>query len=263
MDPVRLGSAFRAARLHLGLPQRDLAERAGLHRTTIGRIEHGRLEGVTLGTLERVGRVLEIRLDLNARWRGGELARLIDAGHARLHELVARRLQATGWEVAPEASFSVFGERGAIDILAWHAPSRSLLVIELKTVLVEVGALMGGLDRKRRLAPTVAAERGWRPLRVGTWVVLTDTRTNRRRVAAVAAALRAAFPDDGRTMRRWLRHPDRPISALGFLTDEHVDSRSRTTFRVRPARERGGPRSSCQMSAGGDRWQADGWLRTR
>lgn len=33
----------------------------------------------------------------------------------------------------PEVSFSIYGQRGVIDILAWHAATRSLLVIELKT----------------------------------------------------------------------------------------------------------------------------------
>ncbi len=51
----------------------------------------------------------------------------------------------------------------SIDILAWHAASRSLLVIELKTELVDVQETVGTLDRKRRLAAQVAAERGWKP----------------------------------------------------------------------------------------------------
>jgi hypothetical protein len=63
--------------------------------------------------------------------------------------------------VVPEVSFSIFGERGVIDVLAWHAATRTILVIELKTVIADVNELIGNVDRKRRLAPRVAAERGW------------------------------------------------------------------------------------------------------
>jgi hypothetical protein len=66
-----------------------------------------------------------------------------------------------GWSIAPEVSFSIWGERGLIDILAWHAPTRSLLVIELKTAIVDVSGLVGTVDRKRRLAPEIARSRGW------------------------------------------------------------------------------------------------------
>lgn len=48
----------------------------------------------------------------------------------------------------PEVSFSIYGERGVIDLLAWHGPSRTLLVIELKTEVVDAAEMLGVLDRK-------------------------------------------------------------------------------------------------------------------
>jgi hypothetical protein len=53
------------------------------------------------------------------------------------------------------------GERGIIDVLAWHAGRRCLLVIELKTELVDPAALLAQVDRYRRLALALARERGW------------------------------------------------------------------------------------------------------
>jgi len=41
----------------------------------------------------------------------------------------------------------VYGERGVIDILCFHSPTGSLLVIELKTEIVDVQDLVGGVDR--------------------------------------------------------------------------------------------------------------------
>jgi hypothetical protein len=56
----------------------------------------------------------------------------------------------------------VFGERGSIDLLAWHESSRTLLVIELKTELTSVEETLRRHDSKVRLAPGIARERfGW------------------------------------------------------------------------------------------------------
>jgi hypothetical protein len=56
-------------------------------------------------------------------------------------------------------SYSVYGERGSIDLLAWHPAIRTLLVIEVKTEVSSVEAMLRKHDEKVRLAPRVAAER--------------------------------------------------------------------------------------------------------
>ena len=45
---------------------------------------------------------------------------------------MVRLLVAAGWEVVPEATFNEFGERGSIDILAFHPKHGALLVVEVK-----------------------------------------------------------------------------------------------------------------------------------
>jgi hypothetical protein len=75
------------------------------------------------------------------------------AGHAALHEAVARYLNGVpGWIHSPEVSFAVFRERGVIDILAFHPPTGSLLVIELKTELVSLEDLLSTMDVRLRHA---------------------------------------------------------------------------------------------------------------
>ncbi len=144
--------------------------------------------------------------------------RLLNADHSRLHEVVAGVLEDhPSWLSQPEASFAIYGERGAIDILAFHAPSASLLVIELKTVIADVQDVVGGLDRKARLASRVAHERGWSTRSISVWLAVSETRTNRRRLAEHRAMLRAAFPDDGRRLRSWLGSPVGVVRALSFL----------------------------------------------
>jgi hypothetical protein len=45
-----------------------------------------------------------------------------------------------------------------------------LLVVEVKTAIVDVAELLGTLDGKRRLAVRVARERGWQPTATSSWL---------------------------------------------------------------------------------------------
>lgn len=217
VDDTRLGSIVRALRRRRGWRQVDLAVAAGCSRGTISRIERGQLDEIVLATLRRVAGILEMRLDLIPRWHGGELDRLVARGHAELHEAFATFLAARpGWTMRPEVSFAVYGERGIIDVLAWHEATRSILVVELKTELVDVMDLMSTMDRRRRLAVRIAADLGWNAASVSSLVVLTGGRTNRRRVAEHRTVLRAAFPSDGRSLSAWLDDPRAPVGILAM-----------------------------------------------
>jgi hypothetical protein len=184
----------------------------------VARIERGALDSIPLAKVRRVAETLGARFDTLVRWQGADLGRLLDARHAAMHEATARFLGGLdGWQFEPEVSFSIYGERGIIDILAWHAGRRMLLVIELKTEIVEVSGLLGTMDQRRRLATQIGARFGWDAASVSTWVVVAEIRTNRRALAAHAAVLRAKMPVDGRGVRAWLRDPVSRIDALGFL----------------------------------------------
>jgi transcriptional regulator with XRE-family HTH domain len=185
MDDMRVGAAFRAVRVRRRWRQEDVAARAGVPRSLVSEIERGHFDTTSLVRLRAVAAALDIRVDLVARWRGGELARLLSGRHSALNEAVSGYLgRLPVWEFAPEVSFSIYGERGIVDILAFHPASGSLLVIELKTEIVDVNELVGTLDLKTRLGRTIAAERGWQARSVSRWVVVTRERTNQRRIEA-------------------------------------------------------------------------------
>ena len=218
MDDQMIGRSLRTIRVRKRWRQEDLAARAKVSRWVVMRIEQGRLGTIPLGKVRAVAAALDARLDSVVRWHSGDLPRLIGAGHARMHEIVARFfLGLPEWAVEPEVSFSIYGERGVIDVLAWHPTSRILLVIELKTEIVDLNEMLGTLDRKRRLASEIASDRGWDPVAVGTWVVVADSRANRRAVADHATVLRSKLPSDGRHVGRWLRRPNGRLDALSFL----------------------------------------------
>jgi transcriptional regulator with XRE-family HTH domain len=222
MDLIRLGTVFRAVRVRRRLRQADVSARAGLSAASVGRAERGHGDQLSVGSLLAIAAALDIKLEFEPRWRGGELHRLLNAGHSAMHEQMTGRFALLpDWLAQPEVSFAIYGERGVIDILAFHPARAALLVIELKTELVDVQALIGTVDRYLRLARRIAAERGWTSRSVSGWVILRDTMTNRRHVAAHAGLLGVAFPHDGVTMRRWLREPVGTLRALSFLSDRH------------------------------------------
>ncbi|MEA2622174.1 MAG: Helix-turn-helix domain [Chloroflexota bacterium] len=227
MNDLRVSAAIRAVRIRRGLRQADVATSAECSRALVSLIERGHVDGVPVSTLRRVARVLEIQLDLTARWRGGDLDRLLNAGHAAFHESVARFFaDRAAWTTAPEVTFSIYGERGVIDVVAWHAATRTILIIELKTVLVDVHDLIATADRRKRLGRQIAAERGWDAATVAYWVILANTRTNQRRIKAHETVLRRAFPAGGREIRQWLGAPVGAISALSLWTNANGSSAS-------------------------------------
>ena len=239
MDHGRIGRSIRVVRVRRRIRQSDLAALVDLSQTTISRIERGRLEGITVGSLERVLTELGIRTRMDMWWEGAELDRLLGGRHSAMHDAVARLFEGLpGWATSPEVTFSIAGERGIIDILAWHAESQSLLVIELKTELVDVQETVGTLHRKQRLAVRIAQERGWRPASVSTWLVIADGRTNRRRVHAHRAMLRTALPVDGRTVAGWLAAPLGSIAALSFLPSSRGANTNREFAPVRRVNRR-------------------------
>jgi transcriptional regulator with XRE-family HTH domain len=144
VDHGKIGRSVRVVRIRRRIRQVDLATLVGLSQQTISRIERGRIGGVTIDSLERVFAELGIRTNLQTWWDGAELDRLLAGRHSPMHEAVARLFDGLpGWVTAPEVSFAILGERGVIDILAWHAASRTLLVMELKTELVDVQETVG------------------------------------------------------------------------------------------------------------------------
>jgi transcriptional regulator with XRE-family HTH domain len=251
MDAVRFGLALRALRRRRRWTQQRLADDVGVSRSVIARIETGRADRVTVRTLVRVASALGGTISVRVLWHGAGLDRLLDAAHADLTERTLRLLGDLGWSVATEVSFNVRGDRGTIDILAFHEPSGSLLVVEIKSVVPDMQAMLGTLDRKVRLAREIAAGRGWRIRTVSRLLVLPDDRTARRRVDRHAATFATALPERTVASRRWLADPDGTMAGILFLTDvREANARHRIgAVRQRPGRcarvdRPSGPRSA-------------------
>jgi transcriptional regulator with XRE-family HTH domain len=230
MDPVRLGRQVRALRRRRGWRQIDLAAAGRTSRSSISRLELGQADEMTIAAVDTVARALSARLEVVLSWQGEGLDRLLDADHSRIVEIVARELRSFDWEVAIEVSFNVRGERGSIDILAFHPVARVILVVGVKSVIPDLQAMVFALDRKERLAIDIARARGWAADRSGRLLVVADGRTTRRRVAEHATLFDVAFPIRTVEVKRWLASPNasRRFSGLWFLAnDRRASARQR------------------------------------
>ncbi|MGH2464701.1 MAG: helix-turn-helix transcriptional regulator, partial [Candidatus Limnocylindrales bacterium] len=208
-----------------GWRQVDLAKRAGVGRSVVSDLERGRLDGRTLSTIRKVMESFGLTLEIAARGSGADLDRVLDERHARLLGACAKWLQSLGWQAIAEVSYSEWGERGSIDLLAWHPSTATLLVIEIKTDLASVEETLRKHDEKARLAPKIARSHGWEASQVGRLLVFPEDRTQRRRVAAHEAVITGAYPTSSHRARAWCRTPHGPMSGLIFLTESAPSGR--------------------------------------
>ncbi len=258
MDDQRIGRVILILRQRRGWRQSDLAARSGLSQSAISDVERGRISRYTLETVRRLLRALDASASLDVMWGGrGDLDRLLDADHARLMQSWAERHRRAGWDVWNEASYSIYGERGRIDQLAYHAPTRILEVTEGKSGIWDVQDTLGRLDAKVRLAPRVAEQRSWRVSRVVGALAIIDGSTARRRIAQ-HDGLFARYSLRGRAAHAWIRDPTPTAEGiLVFVPLSHTNHgglrragqrrvrRSRATVSVdepaNPSNDRNGP----------------------
>ena len=235
MDSTRVARLIVAVRQEKRWRQVDLARLARVSQTMVSRAERGRIEGMTVGALERIARALEIDLRLDAWWRGGQGDRLVDRGHAALVEMVVGTLKRHGWETVVEYTFNHYGDRGAVDVLAFHMATRVLLIVEVKTRFTDLQAFLASFGRKMRVVPDlVRSDLGWDSAAAGQVVVAPGTTANRAVVARHPSIFATSFPGRAAQVRRWIRSPDGPIAAIWFV-DLRRSSGSLPARRVRPS----------------------------
>lgn len=230
-----LGRALRALRHRRGWRQTDLAARSRVARSVIGDLEAGCLGPHRVDALRSVVAALGGFVRIDVRFPGGDVSRLLDADHAALQEHWSAILSRDGWTVDVEVTFSHYGERGSIDILAWHAATATLLVVELKTVIVDVQALVASIDRRTRNAARIARQRGWFPRAVVPALFVLDGTTGRRRVNE-HPSLFARLGLRGHAARAWLRDPGTG-SPAGLLCFTKLPA-ARSADRRRAGRQR-------------------------
>ena len=201
------------------MTQSELAAQAGLAQQTVSLIERGHADDATLRTVRRLVTPLGGTVDLVLRWKGPELDRLADARHARIVKAVVTRL-GTDWQVLAEYSFNHYGDRGSVDVLAWQPAMLALLLVEVKSELDSLEAVLRSMDVKLRVVPPlIARQRGWQVKALGSILVLPDESTARRVVARMGPIFDVALPSRTLAVRQWLRAPAGSLRGIWFLAD--------------------------------------------
>lgn len=249
MDDRRLGLVVRALRRKRGWRQSDLALAARVSDSVVSRAEAGHVETLSLQTIRRILAAVDVRADLSARWRGGELDRLLDSRHTAIVTAASTELVSWRWLVLQEVTYAIYRERGSIDLLGLRPADAIALVTEVKSEVTSWEETQRRFDEKVRLLPKIVFDRvGWRPRVVGKVLILDGTMTNRRRVASLGAAAQQGYPARTVDVRRWIRQPIGPLAGIWFLSNPRppaVSDGRGGSHRVRV------PKTS--TAAGGDR----------
>jgi transcriptional regulator with XRE-family HTH domain len=191
---VPFGRAASGIRHSIGLTQAQVGQRVGRSQSWVSRAEHGTLVTLTVADADELCRALGATLVFGVEApiliAGG---RQRDAAHARCVAYVAKRLERDGWHVAREVEIGDIRRPGWIDLLAYHPSTRTLLVIEVKTQIVDVGGLERQLTWYQHHAEAAARRRGWTVHRTLTAALFLATEANDMRLRENAGSFRQRF----------------------------------------------------------------------
>jgi transcriptional regulator with XRE-family HTH domain len=202
-----------------GQTQEQLAALAKITVEDICEIENGRVGRVRVERTRAAFSAADARLYLKPWWQGAAADRLLDEDHAAIVEEAAAVFTKRWWRPEIEVTFSEFGERGSIDLLAAYEATRAVAVCEIKSAFGSLEETNRSIDAKVRLAPVIALRVfGWRPAFVGRVLIVPDQSVVRRVVREHAATMNSLYPARSRQVRAWLRNPDCDIAGIWFLS---------------------------------------------
>ena len=234
-DPLRVTFArlCRETRTMLDITQRELAGVVGVSRPLITAIESGQA-APSLDIVQRIAVALGLEIDI--AWRLPVVAdpKPGDRVHAWCSGHVDRRFRGHGWETRREQEVLLARAHGWIDLLAFDPRTRTLIIVEIKTQIHDLGAIERQLSWYERDAALTAQRHGWRPLRIETWLLVLASEGVDAALREQREVLRLAFPARASEMRQVLAgHVDVPRSGRGLAL---IDPASRRADWLMPTR---------------------------
>jgi transcriptional regulator with XRE-family HTH domain len=205
------GRVCRETRIRLDLSQQALSDAVGVSRGYIAKVEAGSTN-VSVGLMERIADALGIRLELVATPPTFLSERAsCDLVHARCSGSAGRRISVAGWLVAREVDVSDGRIHGWIDLFAFDPRTATLLTIEIKTRLDDLGSVERQIGWYERHAVRAAARLGWVPKRRAAWLLVLCSEEVDRALLANREAIDHAFPGRAGHMLAVIRGTERPL----------------------------------------------------
>jgi transcriptional regulator with XRE-family HTH domain len=210
-----LGRELKASRRRRRLAQQALAEKVGISRALLSRMEAGQ----ATGTPSEVWFALAIALSryLKFEFARDPMQELADAGHADIQELVLKVGKAAGYSGGFELRTRAADPSRSIDVSLLSRERRRLVISECWNTFGDLGA--AGRSSRQKLVSAnesaVVLGGGGNPFDVGLCWVVRDTKRNRELVARYQNIFNALLPGSS---VKWLRAltvpgapmPDRP-----------------------------------------------------
>lgn len=192
---LRVGATVKELRRAILWTQRELAARSGVSQPLICAIENGRLANLTFARVNRLLVAMGGRLmvDVARPWLGDRPLQR-DPAHVRCVTYVRRRLERAGWLVMTEVEIGGDRSRGWIDLLAIDPRTGTVLVIEVKSEIHDIGAIERALGWYEREAWAAARRIGWRPLIVIGCLLVLATDASDSRIQVNRAVFDRDFP---------------------------------------------------------------------
>jgi len=224
-SPLRISFArlCRDTRVMLDVTQAELAAAVGVSRSHLAEIETERADA-SLDLAWAIADRLGIDLQLAGQTPIVHERRHGDLVHARCSGYVDRRFHRAAWLTARELETVAGRAHGWIDLMAFEPRTRTLVIVEVKTRLDDIGAMERQVSWYERDAHRLARQLGWRPRSATTWLLLLASEEVERQISLHRELLRRTFPDRARTMRGILDQGGSPTAERGLAL---VDPTSR------------------------------------
>ena len=188
---ARLGGEIRVARKRRGWTEGELADRAGLGRMVVSRLERG-VGAVDLEVVERLGLALGIPVVVSlGRDPQAEVA---DAGHLAIQELVLRTAREQGFRVEVELPTRPAEPWRSIDVVLGDHARMSMVCVECWNTIGDIGAALRSSARKAAELESTAVGRWGDQAHVGLLWVVRATARNRDLVARYPEIFATRFP---------------------------------------------------------------------
>jgi transcriptional regulator with XRE-family HTH domain len=202
---MRVGSSIQSTRQAFGWTEREFAGRLDTNQAAVQRLEAGRQSHLDVRLATAALDLLGIRVTIDANPVGLAGRReQHDLVHARCSGYVARRLKQCGWEVRTEVEIGEGRFRGWIDVLAYRASDRALLVIEIKTEIDDFGRVLRSIGWYVRSSRDAARAVGWQPRVIVPVVIALATVETDARLTMNADLVRNDLPGGPEQLMAWI-----------------------------------------------------------